>query len=63
MKICVRGICQFTRNESGIPFLRSFWLLDQIRTIDKQRLGRRLGALSRASMLKTDRAIRLSLAV
>ncbi|MBI3979234.1 MAG: type II toxin-antitoxin system PemK/MazF family toxin [Chloroflexi bacterium] len=38
-------------------------LLDQIRTIDKQRLGQRLGVLPAERMLEVDRAIRLSLAV
>lgn len=38
-------------------------LLDQIRTLDKRRLGRQLGALSAESMLKIDRAIHLSLAL
>ena len=37
--------------------------LDQIRTVDKRRLGRRIGALSDTSMRAVDRAIRLSLAV
>ena len=36
-------------------------LLDQIRTIDKQRLGRRLGELATDRMLQVDEAIRLSL--
>jgi mRNA interferase MazF len=38
-------------------------LLDQIRTVDKQRLGRRIGALAPERVLDMDRAIRLSLAV
>lgn len=37
--------------------------LDQIRTVDKRRLGRRIGMLSAERMLEVDRAIRLSLAV
>lgn len=37
--------------------------LDQIRTVDKTRLGPRLGALSPDSMRQVDGAIRLSLAV
>lgn len=36
-------------------------LLDQIRTLDQARLGRWLGALAPACMLKIDRAIHLSL--
>lgn len=38
-------------------------LLDQIRAIDKRRLGRRIGALSPTRMQEVDRAIRVSLAV
>ena len=38
-------------------------LLDQIRTIDKSRLGRRLGTLPAARIEEVNRAIRLSLAV
>lgn len=38
-------------------------VLDQIRTLDKQRLGRRIGALSAERMREIDQAIRLSLAV
>jgi mRNA interferase MazF len=38
-------------------------LLDQIRTIDKRRLGQCLGTLPTERMLEVDRAIRLSLAV
>ena len=38
-------------------------LLDQLRTIDKQRLGQRIGALPAERMLEVDHAIRLSLAV
>ena len=38
-------------------------LLDQIRTVDKARLGRRLGSLSAARIAAVARAIRLSLAV
>lgn len=38
-------------------------VLDQIRTIDKRRVGQRIGALPRACMMEVDQAIRISLAV
>jgi mRNA interferase MazF len=38
-------------------------LLDQIRTVDKRRLGNRIGALSDERMSEVARAIRLSLTV
>ncbi len=38
-------------------------LLDQIRTVDKSRLVRKLGALSRGKMKEVDEAIRISLAI
>lgn len=38
-------------------------LLDQIRSVDKSRLSRRVGDLSPERMAEVDRAIRLSLAV
>lgn len=38
-------------------------LLDQIRTVDKQRLGSQIGALTSQRMEEVNRAIRLSLAV
>ena len=38
-------------------------LLDQIRSIDKQRLKKRLGTLGSDRMTEVDQAIRLSLAV
>lgn len=38
-------------------------VLDQIRTVDKRRLGRRIGTLSPALMQAVDRAIRISLAL
>ena len=38
-------------------------LLDQIRTVDKRRLGAKLGMLSPARIEEVNRAIRLSLAV
>jgi mRNA interferase MazF len=38
-------------------------VLDQIRTLDKQRLGQRLGLLPPERMRAIDRAIRVSLAV
>jgi len=36
-------------------------LLNQIRSIDKQRLVRRLGTVTRATMARVDRAIQISL--
>jgi mRNA interferase MazF len=48
--------------EEGLP-RDSKILLDQIRTIDKRRLGRRLGKLSAERMREVDQAIRLSLSV
>ncbi len=38
-------------------------LLDQIRAVDKQRIGNRIGALTSQRMEEVSRAIRLSLAV
>ncbi len=38
-------------------------LLNQIRTVDKFRLVRKLGALSQAKMREVDQAIRISLAI
>ena len=38
-------------------------LLDQIRSVDKRRIGRRIGSLSPTLMRAVNRAIRLSLAV
>ena len=38
-------------------------LLNQLRAIDKQRLGRLIGTLSPERMAQVDRAIRISLAV
>ena len=38
-------------------------LLDQIRTVDKSRLGNRIGMLAAVKMEEVNRAIRLSLAV
>ncbi|MCC7262344.1 MAG: type II toxin-antitoxin system PemK/MazF family toxin [Candidatus Latescibacteria bacterium] len=38
-------------------------LLDQIRSIDKQRLKKRMGMISSERMVAVDQAIRLSLAV
>jgi mRNA interferase MazF len=48
--------------EGGLPHASKV-LLDQIRTIDKRRLGQCLGALTAERMLEVDRAIRLSLSV
>jgi mRNA-degrading endonuclease toxin of MazEF toxin-antitoxin module len=38
-------------------------LLDQIRTVDKRRLSRRMGSLSSTGMQAVDVAVRLSLSV
>ncbi len=46
--------------EAGLP-RDSIILLNQVRAIDKNRLGRRLGMLSSGSMRKVDRAIAISL--
>jgi len=40
---------------------RSVILLDQIRTIDKQRLARKLGILGPETLAKVDRALEISL--
>ncbi len=49
-------------SEGAVP-KESKVLLDQIRTVDKMRLGRRIGALQPELMDEVNRAIRLSLAV
>jgi mRNA interferase MazF len=46
--------------ETGLP-LRSAVLLNQIRSIDRQRLARRLGRVSAATMGRIDQAIQISL--
>jgi mRNA interferase MazF len=38
-------------------------LLNQVRTLDKRRLGQRIGAVTPARMQEVDRALRLSLAL
>ena len=48
--------------EAGLP-KASKVLLDQIRTVDKQRLGARIGALTSQRLEEVNRAVRLSLAV
>ncbi len=48
--------------EAGLP-KRSKVLLDQIRTVDKSRLGNRIGILTPERMEDVNRALRLSLAV
>jgi mRNA interferase MazF len=48
--------------EAGLP-KASKVLLDQIRTVDKQRLGARIGALTSQRMEEVNRAVCLSLAV
>jgi len=51
-----------SEGEAGLPHASKV-ALDQIRAVDKQRLGRRVGALSPDRMQQVDAAIRLSLAV
>ncbi|GIU77673.1 MAG: mRNA interferase [Bryobacteraceae bacterium] len=46
--------------ESGLP-LRSAVLLNQIRTVDRQRLVKRLGRAAAATMVQVDRALQISL--
>ncbi len=46
--------------ESGLP-LRSAVVLNQIRSVDRQRLGKRLGHAGRRIMDRVDRAILISL--
>jgi mRNA interferase MazF len=48
--------------EAGLPN-DSKVLLDQIRTVDKRRLGRRSGMLGQERLEEVNRAVRLSLAV
>ena len=50
------------RGEAGLD-RDSKVALDQIRAVDKRRIGRRLGHLSTQRMQLVDRAIRISLAV
>jgi mRNA interferase MazF len=46
--------------ESGLP-KRSAVIVNQIRSVDRQRLGKRLGQLSASSIKRIDEAIRISL--
>ena len=46
--------------EGGLP-KNSIILLNQIRTIDKKRLGRQLGTISAETMRKVERALAISL--
>lgn len=48
------------RDESGLP-LRSAVVLNQVRSIDRQRLVRRLGRASARTMGRVDQAIQISL--
>jgi mRNA interferase MazF len=48
--------------EAGLPETSKI-LLDQIRTVDKVRLGRCVGTLSKQRIEEVDRAIRRSLAI
>ncbi len=47
-------------NEGGLK-TNSVVLLNQIRSIDKQRLARRLGSLGPETLVRVDRAIQISL--
>lgn len=53
---------RISAGEAGLP-RDSKAVLDQIRTLDKRRLGQRLGALSSQRMAEVDQSIRLSLSV
>ena len=46
--------------ESGLP-KRSAVIVNQIRTVDRRRLGKKLGRLSVASVRRVDEAIKISL--
>ena len=50
------------RTESGLPD-DSIVLLNQIRTVDKSRLGKKIGSLTAVKMLEVNKAIRVSLAL
>ncbi len=41
--------------------VRSAMRLDQIRTVDRQRLIKRLGQIDRSTMTKVDKAVRINL--
>ena len=47
-------------HESGLP-KRSAAILNQIRSVDRQRLGKRVGRLSAESMQRIDEALKISL--
>lgn len=51
----------FLKEGEGGLQKNSIVLLNQIRTIDKQRLGKRIGILSSEAMEKIDTAIKISL--
>ena len=53
----------FVRASEGGLAVDSVVLLNQLRTIDKRRLGKRLGALHREVMTQIDQAIMISLAL
>jgi mRNA interferase MazF len=46
--------------ESGLP-KRSAVIVNQIRSVDRQRLGKKVGRLSRESMRRVDEALKISL--
>ena len=48
--------------ESGLP-KRSAVIVNQIRSVDRLRLGKRLGRLSHSTMRRVDEALRISLAL
>lgn len=53
---------RLTAGEAGLSKVSKI-LLDQIRTIDKARLGSKIGVMTPERMKEVDRAIRVSLAV
>jgi mRNA interferase MazF len=53
---------EVTAGESGLP-KDSVILLEQIRTVDKERLEKKLGRLQKAKMAAVDRALCKSLAL
>jgi mRNA interferase MazF len=50
------------QGESGLA-LRSAIIVNQIRSIDRERLGKRIGHLNPAALKRVDRALQISLAL
>jgi len=48
--------------ESGLP-MRSAVILNQIRSVDRLRLGKRIGKLTPKSMQRVDESLKISLAI